>query len=192
MSANPIFEAIKSRRAVRSFEEKSVPESAVQMMLEAATWAPTAINMQPWKFTLITSKAEMKKLSDLAKPALLRSLPDVGDESIMGLKQRLTNAQYNVFYNAPLLVVVSGAKSPFAVNDCTMAAYNMMLAGYSLGVGSCWIASAVVIANEAKVKSELGVPDDHEVYAAIIFGYPKGGMPKAPEKRAPVILKRID
>jgi len=192
MAANPILEAIKSRRAVRSFEDKPVPESAIKTMLEAATWAPTAINMQPWKFTLITSKAEMNGLSDLAKPALLRALPDVGDESIMGLKQRLTNPKYNVFYGAPLLVFVSGAKSPFAVNDCTMAAQNMMLAGCSLGVGSCWIGSGVVVANDPKIKAELGVPDDHEVYAAVIFGYPKGGMPKAPQKRAPVILKRID
>lgn len=191
MVANSILEAIKSRRAVRSFEDNPVPESAIQTMLEAATYAPTAINLQPWKFTLITDKSEMKQLSDLAKPALLRMLPDVGDESIAGLKKRLTNPQYNVFYNAPLVIIVAGAKSPFAVNDCSMAAQNMMLAAYSLGLGSCWIGSAVAVANDPKVKAELGVPEDHEVYAAVIFGYPKGKL-KAPQKRAPVILKRID
>ena len=191
MVANSILEAIKSRRAVRSFEDKPVPESAIQTMLEAATYAPTAINLQPWKFTLITDKSEMKQLSDLAKPALIRMLPDVGDESIAGLKQRLTNPKYNVFYNAPLLIFVAGAKSPFAVNDCSMAAQNMMLAAYSLGLGSCWIGSAVVVANDPKVKRELGVPEDHEVYAAVIFGYPKE-EPKVPQKQPPIILKRID
>lgn len=160
-------------------------------MLEAATYAPSAINIQPWKFTLLTNKDAMKHLSDTAKPALLRMLPDVGDEGLAGIKKQLTNPQYNIFYNAPLLIFVSGVKSPYAIYDCSMAAQNMMLAAYTLGIGSCWIGTAVGLANDPKVKAELGVPEDHEVHAAIIFGYPKGGFPKAPEKRPAVVLKQI-
>jgi nitroreductase len=188
---NPVIEAIKSRRAIRSYEDKPVSESAIQTMLEAATYAPSAINIQPWKFTIITNKEAMKQLSDTAKPALLRMLPDVGDEGLVGLKKQLANPQYNIFYNAPLLIFVSGIKSRYAIYDCSMAAQNMMLAAYALGIGSCWIGTAVGLANDPKVKTELGVPDDHEVHAAIIFGYPKGGFPKAPEKRPAQILKKI-
>lgn len=191
MTLNPVIEVIKSRRAIRSFEDKPVPESAIQTMLEAATYAPSAINIQPWKFTLITNKDAMKHLSDTAKPALLRMLPDVGDEGLAGIKKQLTNPQYNIFYNAPLLIFVSGVKSPYAIYDCSMAAQNMMLAAYTLGLGSCWIGTAVGLANDPKIKAELGVPEDHEVHAAIIFGYPKGGFPKAPEKRPAVVLKQI-
>jgi nitroreductase len=191
LTLNPVIEVIKSRRAIRSFEDKPVPESAIQTMLEAATYAPSAINIQPWKFTLITNKDAMNHLSDTAKPALLRMLPDVGDEGLAGIKKQLTNPQYNIFYNAPLLIFVSGVKSPYAIYDCSMAAQNMMLAAYTLGIGSCWIGTAVGLANDPKVKAELGVPEDHEVHAAIIFGYPKGGFPKAPEKRPAVVLKQI-
>jgi nitroreductase len=191
LTLNAVIEVIKSRRAIRSFEDKPVPESAIQTMLEAATYAPSAINIQPWKFTLITNKDAMKHLSDTAKPALLRMLPDVGDEGLAGIKKQLTNPQYNIFYNAPLLIFVSGVKSPYAIYDCSMAAQNMMLAAYTLGIGSCWIGTAVGLANDPKVKAELGVPEDHEVHAAIIFGYPKGGFPKAPEKRPAVVLKQI-
>ncbi len=192
MSINPVIEAIKSRRAIRSFEDKSVPDSSIQTMLEAATFAPSAINVQPWKFTLVTNKEFMKQMSDTAKPALIRMLPDVGDEGLMGLKKRLSDPQYNIFYNAPLLIFISGIKSPYTVYDCPMAAQNMMLAAYTLGIGSCWIGTAVGLANDPKVKTELGVPDDHDVHAAIIFGYPKGGFPKAPEKRPAQVLKRIN
>jgi nitroreductase len=192
LESNPVIEAIKSRRAIRSFEDKPVPEPAIQTMLEAATYAPSAINIQPWKFTIITNKDAMKQLSDNAKPALIRMLPDVGDEGLVGLKKRLSDPQYNLFYNAPLLIFVSGVKSHYAVYDCSMAAQNMMLAAYTLGIGSCWIGSAVALANDPKIKVELGVPDDHEVHAAVIFGYPKGGFPQAPEKRSAVILKRIE
>jgi nitroreductase len=190
--SNPVIEALKSRRAIRSFEDNPVPDSAIQTMLEAATYAPSAINIQPWKFTIITNKELMKQLSDTAKPVLIRMLPDVGDEGLMGLKKRLSDPNYNIFYNAPLLIFVSGIKSPYAIYDCSMAAQNMMLAAFTLGVGSCWIGTAVRLANDPKVKTELGVPNDHEVHAAIVFGYPKGGFPKAPEKRPAQILKKID
>jgi len=192
MDTNPVFEAIKSRRAIRSYEDKPVPESAIQAMLEAATYAPSAINVQPWKFTLITNRAEMKRLSDIAKPGLIRALPDVGDEGLVSLKKRLSDPNFNIFYNAPLLIFVSGVKSPYAVYDYSMAAQNMMLAAYTLGIGSCWIGTAVPAANNPNVKSTLGIPEDHDVHAAVIFGYPKGGFPKAPPKRPAEILKRID
>ncbi len=192
MVKNAVLEAIKSRRAIRSYEDKPVPESAIETMLEAATYAPSAINLQPWKFTIITSKAEMKHLSDMAKPALLRTLPDVGNEAMSGLKKRLADPLYNIFYDAPLLIFVAGAKSRFDVYDCSMAAQNMMLAAYSLGIGSCWIGTAVTLANEPKIKAEFGIPEDHQVHAAIIFGYPKNGFPQARPKHPPQVLKRID
>ncbi len=192
MDTNPVLEAIKSRRAIRSYEDKPVPESAIQTMLEAATYAPSAINVQPWKFTIITNKAEMKLLSDIAKPGLIRALPDVGDEGLVGLKKRLSDPNYNIFHNAPLLIFVAGVKSPYAVYDCSMAAQNMMLAAYTLGIGSCWIGTAVPAANDPNIKPRLGIPEYHDVHAAVIFGYPKGGFPKAPLKRPAQILKRID
>jgi len=67
-----------------------------------------------------------------------------------------------------------------------------MLAAYTLGIGSCWIGTAALSANTPKGKTDLGVPEDNQVYAAIIFGYPKGGFPKAPEKCPAQVLKRID
>ena len=178
--------------AIRSYEDKPVPDSAINLMLEAATYAPSAINIQPWKFTIVTNKEKIKHYSDIAKPAMLQTLPDVADENLSRFRANLSNPKYNIFYGAPLLVFISGVKSPYAVHDCSMAAQNMMLAAYTLGIGSCWIGMAAVAANSSEGKEELGVPKDNQVYAALIFGYPKGGFPKAPEKLPPEILKRID
>ncbi len=192
MAANTIIEVIKSRRAVRSFEDKPVPDESIKTMLEAATYAPSALNIQPWRFTLVTNKEEMKRLSDEAKAALLPTLPDLGDEGINRLKRSLKDPKFGVFRGAPLLFYISGIKSVYAVNDCSNAAQNMMLAAYSLGIGSCWIGSAVLSGNSPKVKSKLGVPEDNQVYVALIFGYPKGGFPVAPEKRPAQIMKWIE
>lgn len=191
MDSNPILKAIKSRRAIRSFEDKEVPDLAIQTLLEAATYAPSAINIQPWKFTVITNKEEMKKISDIAKPGIIQALPDVGEE-VLRIKKQLSNPEHNIFYNAPLLIFVSGVKSPYAIYDCSMAALNMMLAAFSIGIGSCWIGSSVPTANNPKVKKSLGIPEDHDVHAAIVFGFPKGGFPKAPSKRPAHVLKYIN
>jgi len=76
----------------------------------------------------------------------------------MGLKKRLSDPNYNIFSNMPLLIFVSGIKSPYAIYDCSMAVQNMMLAAFTLGVGSCWIGTAVGLANDPKVKAELEFP----------------------------------
>jgi nitroreductase len=192
MISNPVIEAIKGRRAIRNYEDKAVPESAIQTMLEAAIYAPSAINVQPWKFTIITNKEKIQHYSDIAKLAMLQTLPDVADENLARFRNNLSNPHYNVFYNAPLLIFISGVKSPFAVNDCSMAAQNMMLSAYTLGIGSCWIGMAAPAANSSEGKAELGVAEDNQVYAALIFGYPKDGFPKAPQKNPAQILKRIE
>jgi nitroreductase len=108
-------------------------------MLEAATYAPSAINVQSWKFTIITNKEKIKHFSDIAKPAMLQTLPDVEDENLARFKANLTNPKYNIFFGAPLLIFISGVKSPYAIHDCSMAAQNMMLTACSLGIGSCWM-----------------------------------------------------
>ena len=86
---------------------------------------------------------------------MLQTLPDVEDENLARFRANLTNPNYNIFYSAPLLIFISGVKSPFAVYDCSMAAQNMMLTGYSLGVGSCWIGMAMQAANSPIGKEEL-------------------------------------
>ncbi|MGA2309921.1 MAG: nitroreductase family protein [Candidatus Bathyarchaeia archaeon] len=64
-------------------------------------------------------------------------------------------------------------------------------AAYSMGIGSCWIGLLISIANDPKVKKELSIPDDHEVYSELIFGIPKGKTSSS-LRRPPQILKRID
>jgi nitroreductase len=192
VSTNTLLEIIKSRRSIRSYQDKPISEEALQTLLEAATYAPTAMNVQPWKFTLVTNKNELKRFSKASKLARLQALPNIADEKLERSKNALKNPLFDMFYGAPLLVFISGGQSLFAVNDCSLAAQNMMLAAYTLGIGSCWIGGAVLYANSSNGKAELGVPDDHQVYAAIIFGYPKGGFPKAPEKQPPQILKRVE
>ena len=64
-----IMELIKSRRSIRSFEDKEIPKELIEKIIEAGAWAPSAINMQPWKFIAITNK---KVISDIANAILVQ------------------------------------------------------------------------------------------------------------------------
>jgi nitroreductase len=188
MSSNLVIEAIKSRRAIRRYSDKAVSQPIIDTILEAGVYAPTAMNLQPWKFTVINNKEYIKQLSDKAKPLIARIFPDTGDPTI---KARLMAPENNLYFNAPLMIFISAPKSPYAMTDCALAAENMMLAAYSLDVGSCFVGSGMMLAQDPKIKSDLGLPGDHEVFASMVFGYPKD-TPKAPERKKPQILKQIN
>ena len=187
MSSNPVIEAIKSRRTVRNYIDKPVSQEVIDTLLEAGTWAPTGVNIQPWKFTVMKGKDITKSYSDKAKAILTKTIPQAADPSI---RKRLTAPEVNLFYGAPLAIFISAAKSPYAATDCPIAAQNMMLAAYSLGLGSVYSASVMSLGQDPTTKAELGIPEDHELYSAIIFGYPHE-IPKAPARKKPQILKQI-
>jgi nitroreductase len=187
MSSNPVIEAIRSRRTVRNYVDKPVSQEVIDTILEAGTWAPTGVNIQPWEFTVIKGKDATKLYSDKAKAILTKTLPQAADPNI---RKRLTAPEVNLFFGAPLAIFISAAKSRFAATDCHLAAQNMMLAAYSLGLGSVYSASIMSLGQDSTTKAELGIPEDHELYSAVIFGYPKE-IPKAPTRKKPQILKQI-
>lgn len=95
---------------------------------------------------------------------------------------------FNLFYNAPVLILVIGSKNNTLTDyDCSMCAENMMLAAHSLGIGSCWIDGAAVIQQSEELMAELKMPQNYKIVAPLIFGHPKT-MPPTPEKREPVIF----
>jgi nitroreductase len=188
MTSNPVLEAIKARRSERAYLDKPVSQEIINIIVEAGTWAPTAMNLQPWKFTIISSKEAVKQLSDKAKPILARMFPDTGDPKI---RARFMAPDNNLYFNAPLMIFISAAKSPYAVTDCTLAAENLMLAAYSLGLGSCFVGSGMMLTQDVTIKAELGIPADHEIYASMVFGYPTAPS-KAPPRKKPQILKQIN
>jgi len=99
----------------------------------------------------------------------------------------LENPEFSIFYNAPVLVLVLGARDAVSsVLDCTLCAENMMLAAWALGIGSCWVGAATLVEQNPGLRAALKVPDDHQVVAPLIFGYP-APLPPKPARREPRI-----
>jgi len=147
-----LLEFIKSRRSIRSFQDKQVPDNEIQMILEAGRWAPSASNKQPWEFYLIRDKEILKEISK--------------------------NAIYGRHIKrAPFAIAIIGKKtiSPnYYIQDTSLVSMTMMLMAWSLGIGTCWIGSM----NREKTKEMLGLGKDDYLLTILPMGYIKGNIPK--------------
>lgn len=178
-----VLTAIRARRAVRDYRDQGVGGETIAALIEAATWAPSGMNLQPWSFVVVEGREALAACSARAK-ALLRSAAADHPE-LAGLAPMLAAPEFNIFYNAPVLIVVCAtAPDEMAAKDCCLAAENLMLAATALGLGSCWIGLSEAWLNTDEGKAALGVPQAFRPVAPIILGYPKAAPP-ATSRRAP-------
>lgn len=147
-------EVIERRRSVRHFNAKrSVPEEDVKALLHAAAAAPTAGNIQPWRFVVVRSLEARERLA-------------------AGLHQRWAAA-------APVVIIVCVDPRPcaarygdrgellYAIQDTAAAAENILLAAVDRGLASCWIGAF----DERSVKQALGLPGHLNPVAILPVGY---------------------
>lgn len=131
--SNEVLENIKSRRSVRTYTEQQVSAGDLNLILEAAAYAPSGMNFQTWHFTAIQDAAVLTELNEKIKGAFAKS-----DDP--HLQERGHSETYCCYYHAPTLVIVSNEPTRWwAPMDCACALQNIFLAAKSLGIGSCWI-----------------------------------------------------
>ena len=184
-------ELIKNRRSIRDFKEQKIDNDILWGILHDACLAPSASNGQPWKFIIVQNQQIMKKISAESKKNLIYEIESDPNSKFEQYKKMLQNDDFNVFYNAPCLVLICGKKeTEFFERDCTLAVACFMFAAVAKGLGTCWIGLGDKIKDSA-IKKEIGLPDDQEIVASIIIGYPTS-IPKPTPRNDPVILKIID
>ena len=141
------WEAITSRRNVRSFADRPIATADLDRILEAGRRSPSSQNWQPWDFVLVTDRAQLTELAKVWQGA------------------------GHVAHSAATIVVVGPAgDNPFrrAQLDLGQATMAMMLAAADLGIGSCHAG----IADLPRVRELLGIPDDRDWALLISLGYP--------------------
>jgi nitroreductase len=183
-----VMEAIHERRSVRSYSPERLDQRTIRDLLDAAVWAPTAVHEEPWAFVIVQDMAALKSLSDRAKTIFAAEAPCTHPDQASRLLDILAQPDFNVFYNAGTLIIVCGRpKGPFVVADCWLAAENLLLAAYSMGLGSCVIGFAVPALNTAEIKAELGIPPECTAIAPIIVGVPSGETPRTTRKEPDIL-----
>ena len=141
------WDAITSRRNVRSFADRAIPPADLDRILEAGRRAPSSQNWQPWDFVLVTDRAQLTELAKVWRGA------------------------GHVAHSAATIVVVGpAADNPFrrAQLDLGQATMQMMLAAADLGIGSCHAG----IEDLPRVRELLRIPDDRDWALLISLGYP--------------------
>ncbi|HZD43186.1 MAG TPA: nitroreductase family protein [Methanomicrobiales archaeon] len=171
--ADTVLDTIKNRRSIRDYQDKDLPVEAIHEIIDAGIQAPSGVNLQPWRFVVITDREVIQRISDYCKPILAKDLEAVEREESKAFIDALMSEDFSIFYNAPVLILVLGnQRDPMHAIDCTLCAENMMLAAWSLGIGSCWIGSATVMQRSPEMLSLLQIPEGFDIVSPLIFGYP--------------------
>lgn len=150
-----VLEAIKGRRSIRAFKSQAVSTEIVERLIDAARWAPSAGNIQPWEF-IIVRNPEIKR--NLAKAALNQSFIEEAPVVIVVCADEIRSSQgYGV-----------RGKTLYCIQDTAAATQNIHLAAYSLGLGTCWVGAF----NEEEARKILEIPQGVRPVAIIPVGYP--------------------
>ena len=160
-----MLEAIKNRRSIRAFKNEDISSETVEKLIDAARWAPSAGNIQPWEFIIVKNSEVKRRLAEAA------------------LNQKFVE-------EAPIVIVVCAdesrsfkgyglrGKSLYCIQDTAAAIQNIHLAACSLGLATCWVGAF----KEEDVRKILDVPDGVRPVALVPVGYP-AEKPSPPPRR---------
>ena len=153
---NETMNALLTRRSCRSYKSDPIPQEVLQRILEAGTYAPTAMGRQSPIIIAVTNREMRDRLSAM-------------NAAVMG-------SQNDPFYGAPVVLVVLADKSvgPY-LYDGSLVLGNLMLAAHAEGLGSCWIHRAKEEFESAEGKQilrDLGIEGEYEGIGHCILGYP--------------------
>lgn len=176
---NEILKVIHNRRSIRNYTQDPVSDEAIEAILEAGIYAPSAMNQQEWHFTVVKDPQLMKKLRDIMKENMLNS-------GVPAMVERASAESFVAFHNAPVLIFLSAdEKVRSALIDGGIAIENMALAAESLGLGSCIMTSSVILFNadqDGALVRELGFPTGYKHVCTLSLGY-KAEFPEPKPRR---------
>jgi nitroreductase len=190
VSEPDLFSVIRTQRAHRAFTDEPVPDEVVERVLEAATFAPSAENTQPWVFIVVRDADARARIGELNRQAWEGggrefSRPRLSPEVFAKVEAGATGG----IANAPVLVIVGGDTSRCveAVLEASVwpAVQNLLLAAQALGLGASLTTITTVFGDE--LRSLLALPDHVRPLGVVPLGWPAKQL--KPPRRAPVADK---
>ena len=173
-ATDAILENIMTRRSVRDYKAEPVCREQMTKVIECGIYAPSAMNMQPWAVRVVDDKEFIDGVTAIA----VEQNPNLKEQP--GFR--------NFFRNAPTVAFIACPEESYSGEyDCGLLSENMMLAAWSMGIGSCCLGSVVPVMNSEAAKpymERLALPEGYKILVAIAFGYPAGDAPEAPARDA--------
>ena len=159
-----IKEAIDGRRSVREYEPEATDGSVIHRLIAAAVKARSAVNQQPWTFTVVRDRELLERISRKAKAHVLATSAHVAQAD--DFRALLSDPDFHIFYRAPVLIVISAAAhGPWIVEDCALAA-EMMLSAFAEHA----VASRDMRYLADRIRTAQLVPPPAE-FSAVAFGH---------------------
>jgi coenzyme F420-0:L-glutamate ligase / coenzyme F420-1:gamma-L-glutamate ligase len=190
---------IYGRRSIRRYSSRPIPQELLVSLLEAASWAPSAHNRQPWRFCVVTSTEGRARLSAAMGEQWRADLSaDKADPEFIERRVAISHARMT---GAAALVIASltmsdmdrypdpgraQAEWTMAVQSVALACQNLLLAAEAQGVGACWMCAPLFVPELVRRIMEL--PSDWEPQALITLGYPAESKQK---ERAPLDSRMV-
>ena len=127
---NQVLDVISSRRSHRAYADTPLTEEQIRLLLKAGAESPSAVNRQPWHFSVVRDQQLLDEINAETRAAMLKKA--VGARS-----PRFADESFHVFYRAPCVIFISGdPQNPYSQIDCGIAVQNIVLAAESLGLGT--------------------------------------------------------
>ena len=157
-----VLSVIKKRRSVRAYKDLPIQNDDLDKILEAGRWAPSGVNIQPWRFLVVREKRLIKEIGELCYFGVIKSR--------------------HVCEAAAVIVLCGDSRSMGDTweKDCMIAGTNITLMAEALGIGSCWIGAF----NGKGIRTLCAVPDHFKIIALISIGYAE--HPVSPPPRLPL------
>jgi len=141
------IEALKTRRSKRKFLPTPVPKKVIEDIIDCGRLAPSAVNIQPVEFIVVTKEEIRKKIAEMT---------DYG----------------RFIVEAPVCIVIFSRQTKYYLEDGCAATENILLAAHAHGLGACWVAGDKKLYAE-KVRQLLGAPQNFKLITLIPLGYSK-------------------
>jgi len=172
MVAMTVFSAIKKRRSIRKFKSTPIPRELLEKLEEALIWAPSAGNVQPRKFFLITSAKVREKLRSAVRQNFVVDAPLL----VVACRDLERASQYG-----------ERGRNLYSVIDTALALENMVLLACDLGLGTCYIGAF----DAAKVSAVLCLPDHLQPLLLVPVGYPDEAPAPTPRVSRDAAIREI-
>ena len=165
------FDLVKNRRSVRKYKSQPVDKEDILKILDAANWAPSAMNWQPWEFIVVSGEL-LKSMGNSFK-AVVEKIMQESEETAFNDEFVKFASHYG---GAPVVIIVltKASEKPNVVKanleSASAAMENLVLAATNLGLGTCWMTGP--LHDENNLRSILDISSDKDIVAVTPLGYP--------------------
>lgn len=178
-----VYKIIEARRTVRKYSSKNISKKVLRRILNAARWAPSAHNAQPWRFIVIQDSTVKRKLAETMASEWNKDL--CKDAVSLQERERLIQLSVERLVGAPVIIVAlltlegmdkyrdekrQKAEREMAIQSVAASIQNLLLAAHAEELGACWLCAPLFCPET--VAKVLEIPHDIKPQALITLGYP--------------------